>query len=171
MANLFTLTNQVKSVAQNAIDSLIDQLGKDCLLIYPPTPIACPNCIPDPIGNKSSNKWITGGPMEFYNGPCPVCNGEGVRYDNHTETIRQLISSEPSKFFIKPPAGIQIPDGMIQCKTYFSHINKIVQSQEMVLQPSVQNTIRWRYKLVGEPVDVGNIIQNRYIVSIWRRSG
>ena len=45
MAKLFSLSTDVKTIAQNAIDDLIDQLGKDCLLQFPPIQEYCVNCI------------------------------------------------------------------------------------------------------------------------------
>ena len=117
MAKIFTLSNDIKQIAQNAIDDLIDQLGKDCLLSYPPFPELCNNCILDPIGNKSSNHWTNGGPIPFPNGGiCPLCNGDGYHYKEVTKSIKLLISNSPSQWFVKMPAGIQVPAGSIKRK-------------------------------------------------------
>ena len=94
MGKLFTLSDDVKKIAQDAIDDLIDQLGKDCLLVYPPLPSACVNCVIDPIGNKSSNHWTSGGPMPFPNGSiCPLCDGRGYHFSEITIPIKLLISN------------------------------------------------------------------------------
>ncbi len=172
MAKIFTLSNDIKQIAQNAIDDLIDQLGKDCLLSYPPFPELCNNCILDPIGNKSSNHWTNGGPIPFPNGGiCPLCNGDGYHYKEVTKSIKLLISNSPSQWFVKMPAGIQVPAGSIQTKGYVTDLPDVLQSRRLILQVSLEPMVRFTYELAGEPIDQGNIIQNRYWVAVWNRVG
>ena len=172
MAKLFTLSNDVKTIAQNAIDDLIDQLGKDCLLLYPPLPEPRNNCILDPIGNKSSNHWFNGGPMPFPNGSiCPMCNGGGFHFKEMTKPIKLLIANSPSEWFVKFPHNIQVPAGTIQTKGYTTDLPDVLQTRKMVLQVSLQPMIRFTYELAGEPIDQGNIVQGRYWVAMWNRVG
>lgn len=172
MANIFEVTNDIRKIAQFAIDDLIDQLGKDCLLAYPPFPELCNNCILDPIGNKSSNHWTNGGPMPFPNGAiCPLCNGEGYHYKENTKSIKLLIANSPSQWFVKAPAGLQIPAGSIQTKGYMTDLPDVLQSRKLILQVSLEPMVRFTYELAGEPIDQGNIVQNRYWVAIWNRVG
>jgi hypothetical protein len=170
MGKLFTLTDDVRLIAQNAIDDLIDQLGKDCRLIYPPDWQQCANCIYDSIGEKSSNIWITGGPIPFDAGStCPMCGGVGRRAIEKTANIRMLVQAEPSKWWVKPPFNVQVPTGMIQTKGYMSDVPRLLQSRKMIFQTDIEGIMRMRYELVGEPIDQGNIIQGRYFVALWQR--
>jgi len=60
LAQLFEVSDDIKAIAQAGIDDLIDQLGKDCRLIYPSKMDDCINCVlvQDPIGK---NQQIVGG--------------------------------------------------------------------------------------------------------------
>ena len=172
MAKLFTLSADVKKIAQDAIDDLIDQLGKDCLLQYPPLPEQCNNCVYDPIGNKSSNHWTNGGPMPFPNNSiCPLCNGAGLHFKEQTKAIKLLIANSPSEWFVKIPAGLQVPSGIIQTKGYITDLPDVLQSRKLIVQISLEPMVRFVYELYGEPIDQGNIVQNRYWVAIWNRIG
>jgi hypothetical protein len=172
MGTIFTLTTDIKTVTSQALDDLMTELGKNCQLIYPPKWAACVNCVFDPIGQKSSNRWVNGGPAPFPEGSvCPVCNGAGQRAEETTETIKMLVRSEPAHFWVKAPPGVNVPAGLIQTKGFFTDMPKVLQAQQMVVQPELQAIIRYRYTLVGEPLDIGNIIQGRYFVAMWQRSG
>ena len=41
----------------------------------------------------------------------------------------------------------------------------------MIMQISLEPMIRYTYELAGEPIDQGNIVQNRYWVAVWNRIG
>lgn len=172
MGELFTLTPAIKGVVRQALDDLITELGKNCLLVYPPLMTPCVNCVVDPIGQKSSGRWTSGGPMPFAEGfVCPMCNGEGFRADVVTETIKMGVAVNPAQFYRKPARGVVIPAGTIQTKAYFTDLGKILRAREMILQPELGDVARWRYALDGDPVDVSNIIQGRYVIATWKRAG
>lgn len=180
MAKIFTLSEDIKQIARDAIDDLIDQLGKNCRLYYPPRFVPCNNCLPETIGQLPSCRWIDGGPIYFPEGSvCPLCHGEGQRAEQLTEDVVMLLAMTPREFFLrgpseflkKVPANIEVADNIIQSKGYLRDLPKILRSREMVVQPELEAMIRWRYVLAGEPVDVGNIIQGRYFVANWRRVG
>ena len=172
MANIFTLDSSIVTIASQAIDDLINQLGKACLLLYPPRAQACNNCIPDPVGRKSSNHWLSGGPMQFPDGSmCPLCNGVGQLMQQHTETITLLCAWEPSKFFVKLPASVQLPAGSIQTKGFMVDLPRVLKARSVIIETLIQPIQRYRFDLVGEPVDPGNIVQGRYFVANWKRNG
>jgi hypothetical protein len=172
MGKLFTLSDDVKKIAADAIDDLIDQLGKDCMLVYPHLPVPCINCIPDPIGNKSSNHWNAGGPIPFPNAAiCPMCDGSGFHFEEQTKNIRLLISNTPAAFYANMPAGIVMPAGTIQTKGYIKDMSDVLQSRKLIVQTTLEPMIRYTYDLLSEPIDQGNIVQNRYWVALWNRVG
>ena len=172
MPKIFNISADIKKIAQDAIDDLIDQLGKDCELVYPPIPETCVNCELDPIGNKSSNHWTNGGPMPFPNGSiCPMCNGEGLHFKEITRSIKLLIANSPSEWFVKMPAGLQVPAGTIQTKGYIKDLPDVLKTRKLIVQLSLEPMVRFTYELAGEPIDQGNIVQNRYWVAVWNRIG
>lgn len=173
MGKIFTLSNDVKAIAQQAIDDLIDQLGKDCRLIYPPRMVPCANCVFDPVGKKSSNHWLNGGPVPFPGGTaCPLCDGKGLRAEEVFETVRLLVAWNPKNWFIKQmPPNLQVADGVIQTKGFLSDAPKMLQAREMIVETPIEAFRRYRFVLAGEPVDASNIIQGRYVVMSWRRQG
>lgn len=171
MGKLFTLTDDIKNIARDAIDDLIDQLGKTCTLVYPPKWVDCANAATDPVGHKGANRWVNGGASQFNPlGVCSLCNGEGKIAQEVTDDVVMLLAWEPSKFFVKSPAYVDVPKGQIQTKGYITDLPKIMKARQMIVQPSLESTIRWRFELAGEPIDPGNIIQGRYFVALWNRS-
>ena len=170
MGNLFTLTPAIKGIAQQAISDLISQLGKDCKLIWPPRAKPCQNCLPDPIGKKSSNRWRTGGPVWFPDGSvCPVCNGVGQLFEEVSKTITMLCAWSPKDWFVKVPFNIQVPDNEIQTKGFIADLPSVLQARRMRLEASVQPLIHYEFDLQGEPIDPGNIVQAKFFVARWRR--
>jgi len=172
MGKIFTLDADVKNIIRDAIDDLILELGKDCLLVYPPKMTLCVNCVSDPIGHKPSNRWKNGGPMRFPLGSlCPLCNGEGRRAEEVTETLRFLCEWDPKKF-LKPVQGVdlRVPYGMCQTKGYLTDLPKVLRCDHMILQNNISGVLRLKYKLAGEPGDYSNIIQGRYFVATWERT-
>lgn len=178
MPDLFTLTNDVKAITANAIDSLINQLGKACKLIYPPKMVPCGNCIADNVGMKSSNRWLSGGPLPFPDGSlCPLCNGKGFEAQEISESIKLLVTWNPKKFdypLLQEKPGVQlveVPAGTIQTKGFLSDMPRILQSRQLIVQTDIEGMNRYRFFLWGEPVDVSNIVQARYCVALWSRNG
>lgn len=165
MGRLFTLSPSVVAMAKAAFSDLLDQLGKDCLLVYPPLMVPCDEC-------GVNNTWVTGGPMTPADGTtCPLCDGSGLHARSHTETVRMLLAYSPRDFFKPFPAGVQVPDGLIQAKAYIGDATKLMQAREMVVQPALQHVVRWRYVLDGEVLDASNIVQGAFVISNWKRAG
>jgi hypothetical protein len=88
-----------------------------------------------------------------------------------TRPIKLLISNSPSQWFVKLPVNIQSPAGTIQTKGYVADLPDVLQCRKMIVQISLEPIIRFTYELDGEPIDQGNIVQNRYWVGIWNRIG
>lgn len=176
MGKVFALTPDIISIAQDALDDLLAPhaeggLAKTCQLIYPPVLSECVNCIYDPIGDKSSNRWITGGPMPFPDGGiCPVCNDVGKLATTPTENIQLGVQSDPAHFYLKVPFGVRVPAGTIQTKGFITDLPKVLQAQEMIVAPG-KFPIVMRYVMDGEPIDTGSIIQSRYWFAFWKRVG
>lgn len=172
MGILFDISEDIRQIAADAITDLIDQLGKDCDLIYPPIYVSCPNCIFDSIGNKSSNYWRDGGPLPFPDGSmCPYCNGVGQHAQEVTKTIKVLVNSVPKEFMKNLPLNLQVPDGMIMTKGKMEDLADVLQSRKMVVQTNLSNILKLTYELRGEPIDTNNIAQGRFWSAYWWRVG
>lgn len=173
MGKVFTLTDSVKSIITDALDDLITELGKPCRLVYPPRWVSCQNCLPDPIGRKSSNIWKTGGPLPFSNGSiCPLCDGVGRRASEASEVVQMLCAWEPKSFFYPlPGVDLRVPYGIVQTKFYLTDLPKVEQCDHMIFQIAIEGIAKRPYKLLGEPGDRSNIIQGRYATASWERAG
>lgn len=170
MGDLITISSDVRATLQTAFDDLVTEFGKDCELYYPPRMNRCVNCVFDPVGNKSSNRWLNGGPMRFTSGICPMCNGQGRRAEEVTEVIKMSLIWEPKNFIIPVPnVDIRVPFGVIQSRGYIKDIGKIQRASYVVMELPVSPAIRQRYTLRGEPGTPFSIVQARYFVATWER--
>jgi hypothetical protein len=171
MGSIFTLTSGIKAVIQQALDDLITELGKPCKLVYPPRFVSCTNCVFDAIGQKSSNHWRNGGPMQFADGmSCPMCNGVGRIAQEVSEPIKLLCEWKPGNFVVPVPnLQLYAPNSLLQTKGYMSDLPKLMRADRLVYQTAIGGLLNQTFQLLGEPGDKSNIIQNRYCVATWQR--
>ena len=173
MAKIFEITSDIKKIAQDAIDDLIDQMGKNVRLIYTPKFEACScNSATNP-GSKPSTYVRHGGPVPVSNmGICPLCNGTNKRQTEQS-TIIKLLCTWEVKDFTEPFKGIAVqqPNSYLQSKFYLSDLPKILQAIEMVMQIDLEGYIQHRFRLKGKPIDSSNIFQNRYGLCLWEQIG
>lgn len=170
MGKIFTLDADIKGVIQDALDDLITELGKDCLLVYPPKMSRCPNCIFDPKLNKSTNRYNGTGPYFFDKGICPYCNGLGKMESSVNEPIKMLCRWEPKKFFY-PIQNLDIrkPYSILQTKFYLKDLPKVNKADSLIFQLPIEPYTVMTYTLLNAPGDQSNIIQGRYAVATWER--
>jgi hypothetical protein len=173
MGTIFTISDGIRNLAKDAFSDLINQLGKPCKLIFPPKMTACANCIPDPIGNKSSNRYNTGGPAPFPMGSiCPVCGGKGQIATENSRVVTLLINEDPKQFdksLQLNNSNIYYPDGTIQAKGFIADLPDVLKCTEMIKDTNIQPYIEYRYKRYGEPLSPGNIVQGAFFISLWTR--
>lgn len=183
MARLFEITNEIRTIARSAISDMIDQLGKVCLLVYPPTWTAC-DCSTDPsatAGSNPNNRWITGGPAPAGQaGLCLACGGTGRKAEESaTEAVTMLVSWGATEAFKKGaatfarnvPADLQTAAGSVSTKGYMADAPKILRARQMILQPDKEGLIRWRFELDGELADVSNVVPGYFFQANWKRVG
>lgn len=169
MGKLFTITNKIRQIASDGIDDLIDQLGKDCLLIYPALKDDCPNCIYDSSTGRSSGRYKSGGPRPFPTGTiCPVCRGSGTIESTITDTVKLLCQWNPKQFTMLA-GNIERPNSVVQTKGYMTDLPKIVRARRMIIEIPVEPYIKATFELIGNPIDPGNIIQGRYFIALWKQ--
>lgn len=175
MAKIFQVTSRMRQIISDAIDDLIDQLGKNVKLVYPPIAVPC-TCQADLIGKKGPGIWSTGNPSpKSWSGTtgCPLCNGEGKQYEESSDTIVLLCNTDIKTF--ENIKGIDVrlrqSGSIIQTKGYITDLPKILKCQYAIFQTDIEGIQQYRYELVGDPIDANNIIQNRYFIALWRRVG
>ncbi|MBY0525609.1 MAG: hypothetical protein K2R98_19545 [Gemmataceae bacterium] len=172
MGTFIVTDDDIRADFQAAGDDLINEWGKVCRLYYPPRQVQCPNCVYDPIGKKSSNHWLDGGPSFFPLGSmCPMCEGAGTHSEQATEDVKLLCVWSPKDFFVPGPRNIVVPEGRIQTKGFMTDLPKVLQCTEMVVQANLEQMLRARFRRAGEPVDPSSICQGRYFVTNWDRAG
>lgn len=172
MGTIFTLDNTIKSTIQDALDDLITELGKTCKLVYPAKMVDCPNCVFDPVAKRSANIYQDGGPHPFSNGQiCPYCDGQGKRLVHQEDEILLLLNWSPKTFeYPLKNLDVRMPYEVLQTKCYLTDFPKLKRAEYLIAQVPIQGYVEKRFKLMAEPTDVSNIIQNRYIVSVWERT-
>jgi hypothetical protein len=167
----FSIPSALLDEADWVIDSFIDSLGKNCILVYPPKIVECPNCIYDINTERSSNVYKDGGPFSFLNGEiCPLCGGEGRSVLPQEESIKLRVYWSPKdwvKLTTKPI--VNIPNGVAQVIGYMSDLHKIEQAENIVLDVDSSSIRRWTMKRSGQAVPWG--FQRRYFVQFLERVG
>lgn len=171
MGELFNLTNDIRDKMTAGFNDLLGFLGRSCTLYYPPIQESCDNCIYDPIGNKSSNKWLHGGPMPFDFGMCPVCGGVGTRAISQTENITMQFNFNAAQWKKMPIPNIQLVDGLVLSKGLIGDYPKVRNSIYMEAALDLNNLVNLRYQLYGEPLDVYSICRGKYFTTFWKRIG
>lgn len=173
---LFTITDEIRNIARDAFDDMINQLGRSCTLHYNPVWEDCPNCEFDFNTQRSANRWITGGPMKFPSGSiCPMCGGEGqFKAETPTEEITMSVESDPKEWLRLGLEQLVMPDGTIFTKGFIKDLPKVNRSVFMTVdsqdgQPKTKLLAKYEYELLSEPVDVSSIVQGRYFVALWKR--
>lgn len=173
MTNNFSgiISSDFKQIFTNAISALLydDALTQPCKLFFGVTRYQdCANCVYDPIGQKSSNRFQDGGPVPFPFGTiCPMCNGNGKRPIETSEDIKLMIIWDHKEFM---NAGtVNNPDGMIQTVTFASNIPKLKRAKEIIVNSDQASYGRYRYERASEPQPCG--FSSEFVECMWKRIG
>lgn len=173
MTNYFSgiISSDFKALFTNALSALFydDALTQSCRIYYGATKYEdCVNCIYDPIGQKSSNKFQDGGPVPFpFGNICPMCNGNGKRAVESSEDLNLMIIWNPKEFF---NAGtVESADGMIQTVTFVANTPKLKRAKEIIVNTDQGSYGRYRYQRTSEPTPCG--FSSEFIECMWKRSG
>jgi len=167
MGKLFDISDDIIQIAQDGLDDIIDQFGKDCLLHYPIRWETDASVVVDPIGNKKDSRWITGNDgEEFYD-----IDTSGKKAIQETVTLRMLVRWQDKDFWIRPSRNIVLPDGYIQTRGYQSDLPSVMRCEYMLVQSTLKDLIYLKFERDGGPVDPGNIVKDRYFIMNWKRVG
>ena len=166
MGELFTLTPDILNLARTAFSDLIEEMGKNCELVFI-SDSPCDNCGYDEMMGRGSIYNGTG-PMPFTQGVCPRCGGTGTTHEQTVRTIKMAVNKEIKSFFGKIP-NVRIPDGSIQTRGYIKDLPDVLKCDHMICQVELKPYIVETYKLFGTPTDKSNIVQNAFFYATWER--
>lgn len=175
MTNPFSgiISSDFKQLFNNAISSLLynDALTLPCTLHYGVTKYNdCGNCVFDPIGNKSSNKFQSGGSVPFpFGSICPMCGGNGKTPVETTEDINLMVIWN-TKEFINFGTVNDGQEDMIQTVTFDENTPKLVRAKELIVATDIAGYARHRFERdsMPKPCGLGN---TSFVECIWKRSG
>jgi len=164
------INSTFKDIFKKQIDSMFgtDGLSLPCKLISKDKKKSkCPNCIINPVNGKSSGRYKSGGPINFpYGQLCPVCNGEGFKY-NISETTIDLLVIHDYKKWINFNTNINMPNGMIQTIAKFSDLQKLQKANTLVVDTSAGYIPSNEYIRDSEPQPIG-LGNSDYLYTYWK---
>lgn len=167
----FSISTDIVNTYNEVADALINDLGVNCLLVYPELRQQCVNCFTRTLGvGSSANVYRPGGPIPFQQGrPCPLCNGKGFKLVENTETIKMRVYYSP-KEWVKIAMQIKVPDKMIQTIFFLSDIPKVMKAKHLMPDKHLHGYVTPRYTRMGDPSPHG-FLHDRYVVVFWERVG
>lgn len=167
--------SNLKSVYNNAIDSLISQQGLSiqCKLLYSNNqPSICPNCIFDPISNRSLNKYNGSGPSPFTEfSICPICNGTGFNTTRQEELVYLAVLFDSKYWFNwnNKSNTIRVPGGSVQTICTSDLLPKLRNADKILIDTSKETYGSYYYTRANDPEFAG-FGDTRYIFTIWHRA-
>jgi hypothetical protein len=165
------VNSNFKTIFNNAISSMLDSTACTvaCTLKYGVTKYdSCSNCIYDPIGKKSSNRFLNGGSIPFpFGGICPLCNGAGKRPVESSEAVNLMVIFDPKQFMdIGTP--VDTAGGMIQTMGKKEMTPKMQRANQIVVSTDISGFFSHVYQRVSEPTPMG-LGNNEFVICMWKR--
>jgi len=164
------ISSSLKTVYNNAINALLDDssLTIPCTLNYGITQyVACSNCSYDSIGQKSSNRYVSGGPIPFpFGGICPMCNGDGRTGTTSTEDIYLAVIVDPKQFI--SVGTVDKADNLIQTISKHTTTPKLQRAQDIIIATDISGYFTHRYERISEPTPVG-LGDSSFVFCTWKR--
>ncbi len=166
----FDIPDALIQMFQDGVDAMIDGGGKNCRVRYPSKIEDCPNCVFDPIGNKSSNRYQAGGPAPFPNGGvCPGCMGTGKRETEVFETIKMIVEWNP-KDVKNFSIHVDQPDGVVKTTTYARYTDELERAVEIIIDFDKSGIRPYKCRRLREP-QLDGLQESRYVITFWQRAG
>lgn len=154
-------------------DALINELGVNCKLLYPPRIVQAPNTQLNMIGGKSNNRFSTGGPMSSNLPGSEFTGGTGVQQEELSEIIKLRVYNDASnsrifRDFIQR-ANVQVADGSILIIGFIYDFPKIQRANKIIVNSDLQNYTTWEYEKATQPLPWG-LKLDRYFACILKRA-
>lgn len=166
------ITEEFKSLFVYAIDEIVSQhgLAVPCSVIYDSLKkTLCPNCIFDPMQNRSANQYNNTGPVPFADlSVCPVCNGYGLIDMSSAETVYLAIIFDSKYWLNWDHKTVNIGNNMAQSIGKIELLPKLQNTKEIILDTSIAGYGSNRYRRNGD-TQICGLGQNKYIINIWEK--
>jgi len=167
------LSTNLKNTFEDEIKALLESGGGStpCRLIYGVTRFTlCSNCIFDAIGKKSSNRYLSGGPVPFTDGQiCPMCNGVGRIPQESTESINLVVIWD-YRSWIDLGVNVNSPEGFVQTISEMDTLPKIKKAKDIIINTDIEKHVRHAFVRHGEPAPAG-LCRDTFVVTMWKRYG
>ena len=150
-------------------DAMINQLGINCKVVYPPKRENCVNCVYDPIGKKSANRYRHGGPKPFNFGRCPMCGGNGFKEVESEEVVKLRVYYDYRDFVKVDGVSINAPGERVQIIGYLTDMHKVRRANEIIINSDKGGYGTWRFVKGSEPAPWG-LKKDRYFVAFLERA-
>jgi hypothetical protein len=172
--SIFTgiITASHKQTFKDMINALLEDtaLTVPCKLVFENTKLqSCPNCIYDSISARSSNQYLSGGPIPFISGQiCPYCAGNGSLSFSKEETV-YLGIIKPAFFSMAPLEleSVNFVDGKIQSLCNINLYSKINNCSHAIIDTNIVDLSLNKYIRYRDPVPMG-FGDNSFIVTTWQ---
>jgi len=165
------ITDEFKQIHADQITEVVRACSRPCRLIYGQTKFDdCPNCIYDPIGRKSSNRYQAGGPMPFGIGICPMCHGIGRIPDETTVDINLCPIWDHRSWIPQIAQQVHTPLGFVMTMSLVNTYDELKEAKEVVIDTDVEQYSRNLYVRHSEP-EICGFGRADFIFVLWKRTG
>ena len=165
------ISKELKQLFNDAINALLEAgaCTVPCTFHYGVTKYeSCVNCLYDPIGRKSSNRFQNGGPVPFpFGGVCPLCNGAGRRPVISTEDTNLIVIFD-YKQFLAMSTPVNHPDGLIQTLGPKELTPNFTRAKEITVSTDIAGYSNHRFQRAEEPQPLG-LGNNEFVICTWKR--
>lgn len=163
------ISTEFKTLHVQMITELISGCSVTCTVTFGVTLYNdCPNCLFDPIGNKSANRYQTGGPAPFTVGQCPMCAGVGKIPDEQTSTLSLAPIYDYKSWIPGITSNVRSPNGFVQTISAFSTYDTLKQAKEVIMDTAIDSSTRARFERFGEPEPCG-MGASSFVLTMWKR--
>lgn len=165
---MVSIPDSVFQAYKDAADDLISQnFGINCRLVYPHRKIQCDNCIYDPVGQKSSNRYKHGGPAPFNFGHCPTCGGAGYKEDEQSEIIKMRVYFGSDNFKEVAP-GVDTQNADAQVIGFIYDLPKFERANEIICHSDLENYGTFKFRRASQAFPHG-LQKDRYFIAFLTR--
>lgn len=163
------LDNNFKQLYIDMITEVVRACSVTCTVTFGITLWTdCSNCTFDAIGNKSANRYQTGGPAPFTVGQCPMCAGAGKIPDEQTASISLAPVYDYKSWIPGLASNVQSPNGFVQTISVFSTYDTLRQAKEVIMDTAIDSSTRARFEKHREPEPCG-MGASSFVLTMWKR--
>ena len=169
MGIIFTLTSDILSPTQQLFDDIINEMGRDCKIYYPPNVIAATQTtVLKPVGQASQNSVLTGGSNPFPSESISAVEGGQGQESETFDTVKLLLHYNPSHFGQMKLDQTRLDKGLVKTGGFLVDLPKILQCAYL-MDNTMDGYGHFKYRLCEKPISNNNIVQGRYFEALWER--